>query len=275
MFPTILPVLFRPKCRYYNSTCSNRHVDASIPRNGLKKDIKMHLLTLTLTVASCGVAVLGEPAPPRDTIPFDYAWRFALAPGSAPAPPAPPPPPPPSPQPYPDCTKFNTTNAATCSGLHATASGDASAAACKAACCKEGGCTVYQYTEHPSPSCWTGTCLTPLRGPTAGWVSGSVPTGPLPPQPTPPAPPSKGCGAECAVGFPDDGWGLVDVPHDYIIPLPITNVRCIPQAAARVRGCVGAWVRGCAGACPFLRLHLRLRLRLRVCAFHCVVLLVV
>jgi hypothetical protein len=207
---------------------------------------------MLLTLTSCCVAVLADhaplPPPPRDIIPFDYAWRFSLAP----SPPATPPSPPGPPLPPPDCSKFNTTNAATCSGLIPTISGNASAGACKAACCKEGGCTVFQYLvkgANPISNCWTGTCISPLRGPTPGWVSGSVPTGPLPPDPIPPTPPSsKVCGAECGAGFLDKGWELVDVPHDYIITLPITNVR-----AWHTTSCARACLYACVSACLILR----------------------
>ena len=218
------------------------------PISHLLAGMQQHSMILTLL--SCCTAVLAghaplAPPPPRDTIPFDYAWRFSLAPDSPPSPPSPPPTPPGPPLPPPDCSQFNTTNAATCSGLAPTVSGNASAAACRAACCREGGCTVFQYLvkgTNPTSNCWTGTCVSPLRGPTPGWVSGSVPTGPLPPHPIPPpppTPPSKACGAECTVGFHDKGWDLVDAPHDYIITLPITNVRT---------WCVNSYARTCVYA---------------------------
>lgn len=167
-------------------------------------------------------------APPRDTVPFDYAWRFQLKTTHMPPPPTPPPTPPGT---KPDCSTFNTTRGSTCSGLKATALGNASAAACKAACCSEVGCTVYQFQAvgtNPTSNCWTGTCSTPFRGVNPTWNSGAVPTAPPvppvpPPAPPPPQPYPKICGAACGVGYDDSAWTLVDAPHDYIVTLPIPN----------------------------------------------------
>ena len=148
--------------------------------------MRLYLLVCFHTCVACATG-LELQAPPRDMVPFDYTGRFRIKPAHAPPPPPPPPPTPPGPKP--DCSKFNTTRGSTCSGLKATTVGNASAAACKAACCNEAGCTVYQFQAvgtNPTSNCWTGTCLTPLRGVSPTWKSGAVPTAP----PVPPAPPA-------------------------------------------------------------------------------------
>ena len=135
------------------------------------------------------------PPAARHSIPFDYAWRFK--PVASPRTPA-----------HPACPPFNTSVASggTCAGLKQTAKGDASAAACRLACCASESCFVFQYGANSTGTrCWTGTCTSPFDGNSSLWASGAAPV------------PRPGVCTDCAVGVNDSAWELIDAPHDYII----------------------------------------------------------
>ena len=139
----------------------------------------------------------------RESVPFDYAWRFHLGDVS----PATCPP-----------NFFNSTPGVSCGGLQ-PASTAHDAVGCAQACCGLAGCTTWQFNPRADKStlkshCWIGRCDKPLRNVTKEpWVGG-VHSGP--PAPTPVAP-------ELQPGYDDGAWPLVDAPHDYIVTQPFSN----------------------------------------------------
>ena len=139
----------------------------------------------------------------RESIPFDYAWRFHLGDVS----------PVTCPPGY-----FNSTPGVSCGGLQ-PASTAHDAKSCAQACCELAGCTTWQFNPRADKStlkshCWIGRCDKPLRNVTKEpWVGG-IHSGP--PAPTPIAP-------ELQPGYDDSSWSLVDAPHDYIVTQPFSN----------------------------------------------------
>jgi hypothetical protein len=130
------------------------------------------------------------------TVPFDYAWRFQLTlPNRTGCPPFVP-------------------GSTTCQGLTNEPLAAGSAQACHDACCEAHDCFVWNFkangTAPPVGSrCWMGQCQGPHHLNTPGWVSGVA---------TIPDVPSG-----CANNTNDSSWELVDLPHDYIITLPVAQ----------------------------------------------------
>ena len=142
----------------------------------------------------------------REEVPFGFAWRFFLGrPGEAPSGPC-------------NSTSFPINLTGTrCDGLQAT---DATTVPdCIAAACEQGA-SVWQLCSPANSSecskitskklCWVGNPSS-CDSKDASWLSGAqvTPTpGPTPsPTPPPPALPS----------FNDEGWDVVDAPHDFLI----------------------------------------------------------
>jgi hypothetical protein len=98
-----------------------------------------------------------------------------------------------------------------CLNLAASPAGDASAAACVAACCAagSGGCGAWQWRA--GTGCWTGPDCADLGPDPNGWVGGAASAGPAPPAACP------GEGSPCDPAFDDSAWRSVDVPHDSVI----------------------------------------------------------
>eukprot|EP00040_Diaphanoeca_grandis_P013279 m.67174 g.67174 ORF g.67174 m.67174 type:complete len:1048 (+) comp23774_c0_seq1:77-3220(+) len=164
----------------------------------------------------------------RVSVPFDYAWRFKmLAIAPPPNPPAPHPAPHPPSPPRTHCPGFKDTGGATCSGLKSTS--DGTNVSCFAACCRDADCYFWQFSiSAPASSrCWIGQCVDMPHGNISTWTSGASPAPPLPPTPpTPPPtpPPSPGVCVDCGKTLNDSSWDMVDVPHDYIVTLPLNKL---------------------------------------------------
>lgn len=153
------------------------------------------------------VASLGGTAATRETVPFNFGWRFYLGDPSAPPPAAC------------NATTFpvNLTGVR-CDGL--TASEATTPADCEAAACYQ-NVNVWQFciknaTEcNQTRQCWIGNSVE-CSSKDANWVSGAKvsPTpGPTPsPSPTPPPAANP--------AFDDSRWPLVDAPHDALISTP-------------------------------------------------------
>ena len=136
--------------------------------------------------------------PPRETVNFDFGWRFHLG------------------DPHGmnlQCSdaEFPTNySKVQCKGLipvHA-----ANVDACRIACCSIALCEIWQYEMWPYASgygCWIGAS-DDCNHPNENWVGGGGRKTPaLPPKPDPSGPAST--------SYDDSKWELVDAPHDPII----------------------------------------------------------
>lgn len=156
---------------------------------------------LATTLAALTVATT-DALSVRDAVPFDYGWRFQLEGART------------------TCPAFTPAPGTTCTGLKNSAAGQASAAACRQACCNNSACRVWQWTNASDPRanerCWIGQCDAPFRHGRQGWVGGfaNATDKPWP---------------EVNWTFPDGAWPVVEVPHDYIITLPYSNDSGTPQ----------------------------------------------
>ena len=102
-------------------------------------------------------------------------------------------------------------------GLDYFPNGDASPAACAAACCPDLDCRVWQWSKASQP-CWGGLpssrCL-----PGAGGFTGAA-RAPVPGDEVP---------VPATTGFDDSGWDLVDTPHDFVIDGEVECVLAPPS----------------------------------------------
>ena len=108
-------------------------------------------------------ALVGSGSAVRESIPFDYAWRFRLGDGSNATCPA---------------GYFNSTPGQSCSGLAAVPAAT-SAEDCAQACCNaRPTCRVWQYSaKNYKPTekahCWMGVCKAPLHNRSPDWEGGA------------------------------------------------------------------------------------------------------
>ena len=176
-----------------------------------------------VTVKADDSDALATAAAGRDTLSFDYGWRFHLGD------PAQPPPPPPAP---PNCAKPSEVFTANVTGRQYTGLGtDASASSaeeCAAACCRfheafQPRCWVWQWAANAPanwssrPRCWLGAPKDKRVFTNSSiWVGFSRAT-PPPPGPSPPLPRNP---PAAAAGFDDSGWERVDTPHDMLMASP-------------------------------------------------------
>ena len=158
-----------------------------------------------MALADCTVAALlvvgvflvtprGSQASGRETINFDFAWRFHLG-DLSPAATCPP-----------NAFPKNLTGQR-CSGLHHTLAN--SPEECMNDCCADEECAIWQFASPASQEthgCWIGQSDQCSKG---DWESGERTL----PAPTPP-PATTG---PTSRGYDDSKWELVDVPHDAIV----------------------------------------------------------
>ena len=93
-----------------------------------------------------------------------------------------------------------------CVGLGYLPGGDASPAACAAACCPDPSCLVWQWSKADTKPCWGGQPTGPCQ-PGNGSFAGAARTGP----------PGSDVPVPARVAFDDGGWAKVDTPHDFVI----------------------------------------------------------
>ena len=150
-----------------------------------------------LLLALCASTALG-----RDVYDLDVGWKFTLA----------------------ESDSFNCSETTfpldmsdqQCFGLSAQLY-VTDAAACRAVCCGDDSCGVWQWcpageacaASGQADACWTGALGNCVTG--KGWVSEG--RGELPP---PPAPADNCSVPECAADFDDASWRDVRVPHGKI-----------------------------------------------------------
>lgn len=129
--------------------------------------------------------------PPRETINFDFGWRFLLGdPAGHNV----------------QCRDFPTDlSNVECQGL--IHSHEASADDCRDSCCSDDMCATWQYAE--DQGCWMGSSGD-CNHPNKDWVgAGGRKVPAAPPEPDPKGPASA--------DYNDSQWELVDAPHDPII----------------------------------------------------------
>eukprot|EP00299_Pterocystis_sp_00344_P000414 c10119_g1_i6.p1 GENE.c10119_g1_i6~~c10119_g1_i6.p1 ORF type:complete len:890 (+),score=230.90 c10119_g1_i6:273-2942(+) len=86
---------------------------------------------------------------------------------------------------------------------------------CRAVCCGDPACEVWQWCPSGAPcspqaTCWTGTRDKCAAG--KGWISSARTTLPSP-TPLPPTCQEP----ECSKTFPDKSWRQLDIPHDFVV----------------------------------------------------------
>lgn len=133
----------------------------------------------------------------REQVLFSYGWRFRMG-----VPPV---------NCSPDTFPQNLSGVE-CMGLKAMhGDPDASAAACRDACCGAGAaCAIWQWSAAPAPGggCWAGQSTDCSHNSNA-WVGGG--------RDVPPPGPNSTTPPEGQSGYDDSSWALVDAPHDFII----------------------------------------------------------
>ena len=152
-------------------------------------------------------AAAATSSSPRTVQSFNFGWRWGPIDKPKPAPPSPPK----------GCAgkfEFTQNDGKQCAGLSHITKGDASEAACKAACCEDNGCGDYQWRD-PKISgggCWAGVCYQMNDSPP--WRGGhrNPPIAPPTPSPPPGANPPQ-----AQPGFDDSHWDIVSTPHDALI----------------------------------------------------------
>ena len=122
-----------------------------------------------------------------------------------------------------------------CSGLRRAGSGDASAEACRGACCAAAeGCEIYQFDPNNAANgaCWLGMLPPDVHDPLKGCMNDTAWTSrarasPLAPS-GPPTPASQPCPASptCAA-FADAGWRDLDVPHDFVVEIGLRRIAAL------------------------------------------------
>ena len=112
-----------------------------------------------------------------------------------------------------------------CNGLRSASNGDASVAACRAACCSAGeGCEIYQFNPNNgvAGACWVGALPHDVHDPQTGcvqddkWTSQArdTPLGPF----APPRPGKQTCpDSPTCVDYDDGDWRSINVPHDFVV----------------------------------------------------------
>ena len=157
------------------------------------------LLTLTMSRFICcfqllyAVSIhLAASLPPRETVNFDFGWRFSLGDHQ-----------------IVQCSDadfpVNYSNVE-CLGLHS--SGATNADDCRSVCCSDVMCEIWQYAS--DKGCWIGTSdAYDCNHPNKDWVGGGRKTPAPPPKPDPKGP--------AFTSYDDSMWELVDAPHDPII----------------------------------------------------------
>lgn len=153
----------------------------------------------------------------RESVSFDYGWRFFL--GDPAAPPRPPP------QRMLNCTMPETAFPVNVSGKvfeGLQSDGATSAASCAAACCALNNdfattrCWVWQWHQAANlsrPSCWLGTPKDKRKYSNDATVLGFA--RPTPNASIPASAPTNSPASD--PGFDDSQWAIVDTPHDYLI----------------------------------------------------------
>eukprot|EP01062_Namystynia_karyoxenos_P078830 TRINITY_DN817_c2_g1_i2.p1 TRINITY_DN817_c2_g1~~TRINITY_DN817_c2_g1_i2.p1 ORF type:complete len:932 (+),score=288.83 TRINITY_DN817_c2_g1_i2:121-2796(+) len=107
-------------------------------------------------------------------------------------------------------------NGTQCLGLQEQAQ-IVSAAGCRAQCCQDETCAVWQWCPEgssdcsPAATCWTGSRSNCQKGP--GWISAGRTVTPAPPSPA-----GKECTQpQCQVDYDDSKWRTLSLPHDFIV----------------------------------------------------------
>ena len=136
-----------------------------------------------------------DDLPPRETVNFDFGWRFHLGD--------------PAGERFVQCSDAdfptNYSNVV-CRGLRHVAQAT-NADDCRDACCSDSMCQIWQYAN--DAGCWAGTS-DDCNHQSKDWVGGGGRKTPAPlPQPNPSGPAST--------SYDDSKWELVDAPHDPII----------------------------------------------------------
>eukprot|EP01048_Picozoa_sp_COSAG05_P020729 COSAG05_NODE_3606_length_1963_cov_68.999515_2_plen_334_part_00 len=154
----------------------------------------------------------------RDTVSFDYGWRFFLGDPAAPQPPR---------QRLLDCTTPEAAFPVNVSGKafeNLESNSATSATACAAACCalnnelRTTRCWVWQFAakapaNYSRPKCWLGTPKDKRK-----FTNDSVFIGFARPTPNATAPvPVPANPPAAATDFDDSDWTKVDTPHDFLI----------------------------------------------------------
>ena len=149
------------------------------------------LVVNVVLIGPTGASILDRTPPARETVSFDFGWRFRLGePGPA----------------CPDDAFPQNLSGRQCYGLRR--GGTTDVRSCQGACCEDEECAVWQFSEQTvGGGCWIGTS-TDCDHPNDGWVGGGRET----PAPLPPVV------AELAgKDYNDSSWEVVDTPHDAII----------------------------------------------------------
>ena len=132
-----------------------------------------------------------KDSPPRETIKFDFGWRFFLSnQGSI--------------VPCPESEFPHNLSNIQCLGLNEFSASNADD--CRGACCADIMCAIWQYSN--SDGCWIGHS-SDCNHKNNVWVGGGrdVPAKPLPPATSGPT----------SRDFDDSSWEIIDVPHDGLI----------------------------------------------------------
>ena len=148
----------------------------------------MELVSLLLFVFVVGVSVGQQP---RESVKFDFAWRFYL--GDL--------------NPILSCNDSafpRDLSKVQCLGL--TFNQATSSDSCRDACCAEVMCAIWQFAK--DQGCWMGQS-NDCNHPNNDWVGGGRTVPATPPPPSKTGPTSR--------GYDDSLWEIIDVPHDGII----------------------------------------------------------
>ena len=159
---------------------------------------KLALLALLAPLATADIA--------RESINFDFAWRFRYGPAPSNR----------------QCGKMVT---GVDYGVGGHQQHAATAAACCDACAAEPGCLAWDWNPDGSQDCWTKSVAQPVQN--RSRISGTIApaTGP-PPYAQP--------------GFDDSTWSIIDAPHDMIVTRPFAEAN---GAKSGFRGRGEGWYR--------------------------------
>ena len=131
-----------------------------------------------------------DPIKSRETVKFDFGWRFQLGGNNI--------------APCPESAFPKNLSGVECMGLRRGSSNNADD--CRGECCADVMCPIWQYTD--SQGCWIGPS-SDCNHTSSSWVGGGrdTPAKPLPPPDSGPT----------SRDFDDSNWEIVDAPHDSII----------------------------------------------------------